>query len=152
MQFNFNPKVWGAPFWYVLHLITFAYPDEPSYIEQRGYHDFFVNLQHVIPCWQCKQNYTKHLQEIPIGPYLSSKTNLINWLTKIHNKVNSELGKPPYTVQDVIEKYSHPPIKTIVTNYCPKSKSNINWFRAIMLMLILLLIIYYYKFRKNTLD
>ncbi len=73
-------------------------------------------------------------------------------VNKIHNKVNNELGKQPFTVEEIIEKYSNPPIKTIVTNYCPKNKSNIKWGRAIILMISLILIIYYYKNTRNKLN
>lgn len=150
MQFNFNPKVWGASFWYILHLITFGYPDEPTYIEQRGYHDFFVNLQHVIPCYDCRKHYRKHLQESPITPYLSSKANLIKWLVDVHNKVNTSLNKPHLTVEEAIKSNVKPPIKTVVTNICPKRQ--IKWFRALLILLCLLLIIYYYKFLRNPLS
>lgn len=152
MQFNFDPKVWGASFWYMLHLITFAYPDEPNYIQQRGYHDFFVNLQHVIPCLECRKHYSQYIQEHPVTPYLSSKANLIKWLTDIHNKVNQGLGKPTLTIGDVIQKYSQPPIKTIVTTYCPKVKSTIKWYRACVIILVLLLVIFYYKYIYNPLN
>lgn len=152
MQFNFDPKVWGASFWYMLHTITFGYPDNPNYIQQRGYHDFFVNLQHVIPCLECRKHYTKHIQEQPITPYLSSKANLIKWLTDIHNRVNQHIGKPPLTVPEVIQKYKEPPIRTIVTNYCPKVKNQIKWYRAIIVLLIISMIIYYYRYIYNPLN
>jgi hypothetical protein len=152
MQFNFDPKIWGPSFWYVLHLITFGYPDEPSYIDQRGYHDFFVNLQHVIPCRKCRKHYTTHLQEHPIGPYLNTKYNLIRWLVSLHNMVNRELQKPEYDVEEAIQIHSNPPIKTIIKRDCPVIKQTINWYRATMIFLILSLIIFYYKFYRNPLN
>lgn len=152
MQFNFDPKIWGRHFWYILHLITFGYPDQPSYIDQRGYHDFFVNLQHVIPCFKCRKNYSKHLQEHPIGPYLNTKSNLIKWLVDMHNMVNNELGLPNLTIEEAISENSNPPIKTIVTNNCPVVKRTINWYRAIILVMVLGIFIYYCKFIRNPLN
>lgn len=152
MQFNFDPQIWGPSFWYVLHIITFGYPDEPSYIDQRGYHDFFVNLQYVIPCHKCRKHYTNHLQEHPIGPYLNTKYNLIKWLVSLHNMVNRELQKPEYNVEDAIVIHSKPPMKTIIKNVCPVIKQTINWYRAGTIFFALSGIIFYYKFYKNPLN
>lgn len=154
MQFNFDPQIWGPHFWYVLHLITFGYPDEPSYIDQRGYHDFFVNLQHVIPCYNCRKHYTKHLQEHPIGPYLNTKYNLVKWLVNLHNIVNKALNKnlPDITIEEAIAIHSKPPIKTIVKTNCPVVKRTMNWYRAIILFLLLSFFIFYYKFYRNPLN
>lgn len=152
MQYNFDPTIWGPSFWYILHLITFGYPDEPSFIDQRGYHDFFVNLQHVIPCHKCKKHYTKHLQEQPIGPYLNTKTNLIKWLVNMHNIINLQLNKPIIDVETAIKIHSTPPFRTIVKNNCPIIKQTINWYRATILFLFLALLIFYYKYIKNPLN
>jgi hypothetical protein len=152
MQYNFDPQIWGPSFWYVLHLITFGYPDQPSYIEQRGYHDFFINLQHVIPCLKCRKHYAKHLQEHPIGPYLNTKSNLVKWLVDMHNIINQYLNKPTINIEEAILAHSNPPIKIIVKNHCPVVKRTINWNRAFIILIIMSFIIYYYKFYKNPLN
>jgi len=152
MQYNFDPQLWGSSFWYVLHLITFGYPDHPSYIEQRGYHDFFVNLQHVIPCLKCRNHYAKHLQDHPIGPYLNTKSNLIKWLVDMHNIVNQSLNKPIMNIEDAIIAHSNPPMKIIIQNNCPVVKKTINWNRALLILILVSCIIYYYKFYKNPLN
>ena len=152
MQYNFDPKIWGPSFWYILHLITFGYPDEPSYIDQRGYHDFFVNLQHVIPCQKCKKHYAKHLQEHPIGPYLNTKSNLIKWLVNLHNMVNNQLNKPSIDVEDAIKIHNKPPYRTIIKNNCPIVKQTINWYRAGILCIGLASIIFYWKKIRNPLN
>lgn len=152
MPFNFDPKEWGSHFWYILHLITFSYPDEPSFIEQRGYHDFFVNLQYVIPCESCRKNYKDHIQSNPISPFLSSKTNLIKWLTDIHNKTNVQLKKPLLTVEEVIKKYAHPPNYNVVLESCKKCRSSISKYRFCLIFLVMLIIIYFLNKRVNRLD
>ena len=152
MQYNFDPKIWSPSFWYILHLITFGYPDEPSYIDQRGYHDFFVNLQHVIPCLKCKKHYSQYIQEHPIGPYLNTKSNLIRWLVNLHNMVNQQLNKPFVDIESAIQIHSKPPYRTIIKNNCPIVKQTINWYRATILVLFLGFTIFYYKFLKNPLN
>lgn len=152
MQFNFDPKIWGPSFWYILHLITFGYPDEPSYIEQRGYHDFFINLQHVIPCLKCKKHYAQHIQEHPVGPFLNTKANLIRWLVELHNRVNQQLNKPSKTIEEAIQIHSKPPYKTIIKHNCPTVKRTINWYRATIILMVLSFSIFYYKFYRNPLN
>lgn len=152
MLFNFDPKEWGPHFWYILHLITFSYPDEPSFIEQSGYHDFFINLQHVIPCESCRKNYKDHIQSNPITPFLNSKANLIKWLTDIHNKTNTHLKNPLLTVEEVIKKYSHPPGYSVVQNNIQKKcRSSISRYRFFIIFILMIIIIYYLQ-KTNRLD
>jgi hypothetical protein len=101
-----KPSVWGPHFWYILHIITFNYPLNPSEYHKRAYHDFFTNLKDVIPCEDCQKHYTKHIQEYPIGPHLDNRGNLVKWLIQIHNFANLSLGKPAYTPEEVLYIYS----------------------------------------------
>ena len=36
-----DPTIWGPHMWYVLHIITFAYPKEPTEYDKQRYSDFF---------------------------------------------------------------------------------------------------------------
>ena len=98
-------KIWGPPTWFFLHSVTFNYPNNPTYKDKMKTFDFFNNLQYILPCEICRENYKKNLKELPITPFLDSKQNLISWLIKIHNMVNIELKKPVMNEIDVIKKY-----------------------------------------------
>ena len=52
-------KDWGPRLWYVLHLITFNYPENPSFIDKQHYETFFLSLQNVLPCSICREHYKK---------------------------------------------------------------------------------------------
>ena len=43
-----DPKIWGPFLWYILHIISFNYPINPSYADKRIYHDFYVNFKDLI--------------------------------------------------------------------------------------------------------
>lgn len=102
-----DPKIWGPNFWYILHIITFTYPSEPTENDKTMYHDFFHILKHIIPCEECKKHYTKYISQYPITPHLDSKANLIKWLIQVHNFVNVSLGKPIYEPSEVLTLYSN---------------------------------------------
>ena len=82
----------GVLFWFTLHTITLAYPEKPSYEDQRHFHDFFLTLQYILPCKLCRQHYQQHLREYPVSSHLDSKESLVKWCFFLHNKVNYSLG------------------------------------------------------------
>jgi hypothetical protein len=109
-----DPKVWGPFLWYILHIISFNYPVQPSYADKRIYHDFYVNFKELIPCSNCRKHYQQHLHLNPISPALDSRTDLVKWVIQMHNMVNISLGKPTMTVQEVLYAYK-------MNNFMPPS-------------------------------
>lgn len=100
-----DPKIWGPFLWYILHIISFNYPLQPSYADKRIYHDFYVNFKDLIPCSNCRKHYNQHLHNNPITPALDSRADLVKWVIQLHNMVNISLGKPTMTVQEVLTAY-----------------------------------------------
>jgi hypothetical protein len=107
-----DPKIWGPFLWYILHIISFNYPLQPSYADKRIYHDFYVNFKELIPCANCRKHYQQHLHINPISPALDSRADLVKWVIQMHNLVNISLGKPTMTVQEVMMAYQ-------MNNYLP---------------------------------
>lgn len=107
-------SIWGPPMWFFLHTISIYYPDNPSLKIKNNYYNFFNNLQNMLPCNLCQKNYIKHLQQIPITPYLDSKKSLFQWVINLHNKVNIENNKPTWTEKEVLNLY-----KDIYNNKTP---------------------------------
>jgi len=102
-----NPKFWGSGAWLFLHSITMNYPKEPTDKDKQIYSKFFKDLQNIIPCDKCGYNYGRHLKDHPIEKALGTRETMIQWLIKIHNEVNKELGYPIYTYDQVIEEYQY---------------------------------------------
>ncbi len=119
-----EPTIWGPPCWFFLHTLSFYYPDNPSFKDKNNYYNFFLNLENVIPCKVCKENYKKNLKEFPITPYLESKKSLIQWVVNLHNLVNRENNKPEWKVQDVIDFYRK--IYQEKKQFCNYFQTNIN--------------------------
>ena len=102
-----EPKIWGPFMWFILHIITFNYPDKPLPNHKESYRDFFNSLKNVIPCEQCRKHYAVHIKQYPISPHLDSKKNLIEWLIYIHNMVNISLNKRTFTTEEVLTIYEN---------------------------------------------
>lgn len=102
-----DPKVWGPHFWFVLHLVSFNYPDNPSTPDKDNYKRFYESIGDILPCPSCKKHYKSHMSQFPIGVHLDSRIDLITWVVQVHNFVNKYLGKPIYTVQQSLDTYAN---------------------------------------------
>jgi len=148
-----HPNIWGPHLWYIMHLISFEYPENPTEYDKRIYHDFYNSLKDVIPCIDCKKHYRDHITQYPITPHLDSRATLIKWVIQIHNFVNMSLGKSTMTNEQVMELYKnlipHSPFIKINTNEIIKQKEEKQYYRIYIFIFLALLIIiaikYYYQ-------
>ena len=101
-----DPTRWGPKLWFMLHTISFNYPDSPTYNDKVNTKNFYEILRYIIPCDVCRVHYTEHLGNMPIDNYLDSKENLIMWVLKLHNTVNISLDKPTWTLEQLKSHYS----------------------------------------------
>lgn len=93
-KINFSPNLWGKHGWIFFNHIALSFPENPTDEEKRAYKNFFTEVQHILPCQSCSQNYKQHLSELPIEDYLKDKDTLFSWTIKMQNKVNKILNKP----------------------------------------------------------
>lgn len=101
------PSIWGPHLWFIMHVISFEYPQQPSEYDKRIYHDFYNSLKDVIPCQDCRKHYRDFITRYPISPHLDTRDNLIKWVIQVHNFVNKSLGKPELTTQQVLDIYAN---------------------------------------------
>jgi len=100
---NIAPHVWGPHGWRFMHAVALAYPESPSEEEKKAAFQFFSSLEYLLPCESCKNNYRKELQTFPLQPALASKQKLNEWLTALHNSVNTRLKKTIMTDEQVLQ-------------------------------------------------
>jgi hypothetical protein len=100
------PEVWGPFFWHTIHITALGYPLEPSYAHKKAAKEFFESLKVLIPCPICKDHYVEHMEKYPISPHLDRRSDLFRWTVLLHNEVNKNLGKAPYTENQVIQGYN----------------------------------------------
>ena len=65
-----KPEVWGPQLWFILHIISFEYPENPTENIKRVYYDFYTSLKDILPCDLCKKHYREFLHKNPILPFL----------------------------------------------------------------------------------
>ena len=102
---QFPPTVWGPFFWHTIHIVALGYPKNPTYTDKKCAKDFYESLAYLLPCAICREHYKTHLGTHPITTFLDSRTDLIKWTIEIHNSVNKTLGKPEWTLPEVLAYY-----------------------------------------------
>jgi len=101
-----NTTKWGASFWETLHFVSFGYPVNPDKNKQDQYKNFYLSVQHILPCINCRNSYSVFIKILPIDNYLNSRHNLTLWVYLIHNLVNQKLGVRNYpSFEQVKDKY-----------------------------------------------
>jgi Erv1 / Alr family len=103
---NTDKAAWGPQLWHSLHMIALNYPDRPSASDKLNYKLFFESLKDVIPCLACADNYTEHLNDMPIDRHLDSAGSLFSWTIDLHNLVNESHGKPKWTAEEALTYYA----------------------------------------------
>jgi hypothetical protein len=88
-----------------MHIVALGYPKNPTYTDKKCAKEFYESLAFLLPCSICREHYKGYLQEKPISTFLDSRTDLIKWTIQIHNKVNKMLGKPEWTLEEVLSYY-----------------------------------------------
>ena len=103
---------------------------------KNNYKNFFLSLEHVLPCSQCANHFKENLYKYPLDEALNDRDSLIQWVIDIHNDVNHDNNKKIYDYDEAIQLYTQkqPPE---YLDYC---------FR----ILVLFVVIYFaYKLLKN---
>jgi len=148
-----DPKIWGPHQWFMMHVISFTYPEQPSQYDKRAFHDYYASLKDVLPCEACKKHYNTFFMQHPIGPHLDKRMDLIKWVVDIHNYVNINLDKPTYSVEEVLIMYKNlnPVSPFIKVEEVKKIEKNVNqkqrrlYLFLIVASLIIVFSIYYFN-------
>ena len=103
---------WGPSAWFFLHNVSFGFPIENSKITKelkQRYYAFFYNLQFVLPCKKCRDNYSKNINDKDTKLDLNvfnTRESFKKWLFNLHNKVNKLTGKTiQFTYKELNDKY-----------------------------------------------
>lgn len=81
---NINPKLWGPPAWKFISYVVASYSNNPSPNEMDIFRDFFENLSYILPCSNCRNNYTAFLHDYPLTHHvLRDRHTLESWYKKL---------------------------------------------------------------------
>jgi hypothetical protein len=108
-------NVWGPAGWVFLHSVTFGYPLDPDVFDKNleqapgttkeRYRIFFENCAFVFPCRYCRESYANFLVDDPVSDNLDNRESLTRWLWRIHENVNTKLGKKGITYEELVRRY-----------------------------------------------
>ena len=86
---GFQTRVWGAPMWLTLHMISLNYKPDMKH----GYRAFFNSLQHVLPCGACRVNYRRIIHTVlPLNDEVfSCRRSMAMWVFLLHNQVQKDI-------------------------------------------------------------
>ena len=140
-----DPKIWGPPYWFVLHTIALSYPEMPTDVSKKKFYDFYQNLPLFLPVEEIGNNFSKFLDKYPVTPYLESRQSLVRWTHFIHNKINSALNIPTLNLEEALSAY--------YDHYKPKEVKDIQQRRrrekiAFSIMILILIVGTTYVYNK----
>jgi hypothetical protein len=141
---------WGPIFWYNIHIVALAYPDNPSNEDKQNYKEYYTSIQNILPCSYCRDHYKKNLLDNPLNDnVLSSQQNLVKWTIDLHNVVNKQLNKKIVDYNEMLIMLQNNFIENFdnTSQPIPVEKSNnksnyIILFSFILISLIIIAIIY----------
>ena len=89
------PTVWGPSTWRLMHIVAIDMPFEMKDEDRRAFSMFIASLAMLLPCANCRAHFQEILQgEMAIQPTdLVDRRSMFDWTIRLHNLVNSRLGK-----------------------------------------------------------
>ena len=90
------PEIWGPNLWGTLHLLCLAGTITPNFVQE---------FASVIPCPMCAGHFAEVLKENPF-PESDDPLVLFRWSVHVHNLVNSRLGKPTFSPEQAMERWT----------------------------------------------
>lgn len=114
-----DTRVWGPLLWKAMHIITFNYPEQPTYDDKQQMRQFFWYLALVLPCSACRQHFQQVLKDTnPIENHLESRNDLTRWLVNVHNQVNQRLGKAILSYEQAVQLYERYRVGNCTSGQC----------------------------------
>lgn len=96
--------MWGEHLWSFIHTITII-----DFEESKSHNERILaclrGVLTVIPCSICKIDYENEINKINLNN-LSEPMCLFRWSVDFHNTVNAKLGKPQFTYEQALEKWT----------------------------------------------
>jgi hypothetical protein len=104
----FDPKVWGPPFWFILHTSAAYYPVNPSPYVREKMKERIMAIPYEIPCELCRNHAVSFVEskKNTLEQIVSNRHDLFQFYVDFHNNVNKRHGKKEYTYDEAYKMYS----------------------------------------------
>jgi len=106
VMYDVEPRVWGASFWAMMHLIAYAYPENADAATRQAVYQTYDALRFALPCTKCRAGYRDVWQQHPLRAdvEMASRAALIDWTDRVHTAVNAKLGASPFDLRAYLAK------------------------------------------------
>lgn len=96
---------WGPLTWILFHTLTIKLKDEYYDTEKGELFELIKRICNNLPCPYCRHHARQVINNVNINN-LKRKNDLVMFIFKFHNEVNSRLKKRLYKVEDLETKYN----------------------------------------------
>lgn len=100
-----NSFVWGSDMWNLLHATSLQSPTRGSADDETKFKRVLNGFRHACPCSLCKTSF-QHLLEMEKFN-LRDRINPAVFAWELHNAVNTKLGRPEVTYENVFRRYNY---------------------------------------------
>lgn len=106
---GFSTSIFGPPIWFILHIISFNYPVNPTNEDKVNYKNWLLSFQYVLPCIYCRNNFQNNLIKSNFNEKVFTNRNTFSkFIYTLHNNVNEMLGKNiKISYEEVRDKYEN---------------------------------------------
>lgn len=117
-QVTFKKKL-GQSTWFYLHAMADHYPlapDADTVARMNNHIDAFARFY---PCIECRKHMQQYLIDKPV--MAESRLQLVRWMFRFHNSVNTRLGKTLMQPDQYVSRYAEMGIEDVdpITGECP---------------------------------
>jgi hypothetical protein len=109
-RISLTPGVWGPKTWFFLESMAMAYPENPTDDEKLSAKNLILSLKDLLPCWGCRVNFGKYLEQYtqtdPLDKIVEKRGSLIEFIIASHNDVRVRTGVEPISVEDTFKYYN----------------------------------------------
>lgn len=108
LETSSDPKIWGPQYWYTLHMSAAHYPLNPSPIVKERMKQRILAIPYELPCSTCRPHASAFIESRRglLDKIVSSRENLVRFYVDFHNQVNKRYGKPLWTYEQAVARYS----------------------------------------------
>ena len=94
-------------YWEILHIVSYLYPNIPSYDQQMQIEMLIESIHYSIPCGICKEHFSRYVNSIHIPDIYKNKESLISFFIDLHNSINKRNSKKIWKRKEVDILYSN---------------------------------------------
>jgi hypothetical protein len=105
----FRPKEeWGKHLWGYIHTICIIDNDDPNTTRQQTDHVIkcLRGLSDSIICSKCAEHFKISLENFMTSTDICRNMALFEWSVNIHNEINRKLGKPEWSYEAALDKWT----------------------------------------------